>query len=50
MVLGSSESGGGGGGIYVVSTHRDVPLIWICFFSDLVRVWVGTSCSMYLHG
>ena len=24
---------------YVVSTDRDVPLIWVCFFSDLV--WVG---------
>ena len=30
--------GGGGGGIYVVSTDSDVPLIWVCFFSDLVRI------------
>ena len=21
----------------------------VCFFSDLVRVWVGKSCSRYLH-
>ena len=41
---------GGGGGVYVVSTDRDVPLIWVCLFSHLVRVWVGNSCSMYLHG
>ena len=37
------------GGIYIVSTDRDVPLIWVCFFSDLVRVWVDNSCSRYLH-
>ena len=37
------------GGIYIVSTDRDVPLVWVCFFSDLVRVWVDNSCSRYLY-
>ena len=48
---GGLRGGGGveGGGIYVLSTDRDVPLIWVCFFSDLVRVWVGNSWSRYLH-
>ena len=32
-----------------MSTDRDVPLIWVCIFSDLVRVWVGNSCSRYMH-
>ena len=45
----STKALGGGGGVYVASTDRDVPLIWVCFFSDLVRVWVGNSCSRYLH-
>ena len=30
-------------------TDRDMPLIWVCFFSDLIRVWVGNSCSRYMH-
>ena len=42
------RGGEGGGSIYVVSTDRDVPLIWVFFVSDLVRVWVAHSCSRYL--
>ena len=38
-----------GGGIYVVGTDRDVPLIWVCIFSDLVRVLFCNSCSRYMH-
>ena len=37
------------GGIYIVRTERDVPLIWVCFFSDLELVWASNSCSRYLH-
>ena len=28
-----------------MSTDRDMPLIWVCIFSDLVRVWVGTCIT-----
>ena len=26
-----------------MSADRDVPLMWVCFVSDLIRVWVGNS-------
>ena len=28
-----------------MSTDRDVPLIWVCIFSDLVRVVPGTCIT-----